>query len=174
MVYELDAHGNRLRCVEYADYTGDEVRKIYPDTEALRASWRNTEQREWLIAQLDERGISAIALGATLGLPEVDPFDLLCHVAFNATLLTRKERAERLRKNQTDFFDAYGGDARAILDDLLDKYTDYGPTQLKIPDVLKIPPISQRGNISEIIKFFNGADRLKKAVDQLQDYLYAA
>jgi type I restriction enzyme, R subunit len=174
LVYELDAQGNRLRCVEYADYTGDEIRKIYPSTEELRTSWRDASQRDWTIAQLEERGINLAALGATLAQQDADPFDLLCHVAFNAPLLTRKERAERLRKNQSDFFDAYGAEARAILLDLLDKYADYGPTQLKIPDGLKVPPISQRGNISEIIKFFNGADRLKQAVDQLQDYLYAA
>ncbi len=174
LVYELDAQGNRLRCVEYADYTGEEVRKIYPDTEALRATWRDMEQREWLMAQLEERGINVIALGSTMGFPEVDPFDLLCHLAFHTTLLTRRERAERVRKNQTDLFNEFGGEARAILEDLLDKYAEYGPTQLKIPDVFKVPPISQRGNIGEIIKLFNGADRLRKAVNQLQDSLYAA
>ncbi len=174
LVYELDAQGNRLRCVEYADYTGDEIRKIYPTTEALRTSWRDPSQRDWSIAQLEERGINLAALGASLSQPDADPFDLLCHLAFNAPLLTRKQRADRLRKNQSDFFAEYGTEARAILLDLLDKYTDYGPTQLKIPDGLKVPPISQRGNISEIIKFFNGADRLKQAVDKLQDYLYAA
>ncbi|MEB3188719.1 MAG: DEAD/DEAH box helicase family protein [Snowella sp.] len=174
LVYELDAQSNRLRCVEYADYTGEEVRKICPDTEALRATWRNTGQRELLMAQLEERGINVIALESTMGFLEVDPFDLLCHLAFHTTLLTRRERAERVRKNQTDLFSEYGTEARAILEDLLDKYAEYGPTQLKIPDVLKVPPISQRGNISEIIKLFNGADRLRKAVDQLQDFLYAA
>ncbi|MGF1576584.1 MAG: EcoAI/FtnUII family type I restriction enzme subunit R [Cyanophyceae cyanobacterium] len=174
LVMEMDADGNQLRCVEYADYTGEQLRKIYPNSEALRASWQDGDQRELVLAQLEERGINVAALAATLDQQEADPFDLLCHLAFNAPLLTRRERAERLRRNLPDLFEQYGVEARAILDDLLEKYADYGLTQLKVPDVLRIPPISNRGNIAEIIRIFNGAEQLKAAVEQLQSNLYAA
>ena len=105
--------------------------------------------------------------------PDADPFDLLCHVAFNAPVLTRRARAERLKREEKAFFDQYGPEARAVLEDLLDKYSDHGIAQFTIPDALKIPPISDRGNVAEIIRFFGGAERLKKAVDQLQARLYA-
>ena len=82
-------------------------------------------------------------------------------MAFNAPLRTRRERADRLRKDQKDFFDKYGPEARAILGDLLEKYAEHGLAQFKIPEILKVPPISARGNVPEIIGFFGGADKLK-------------
>ncbi len=174
LVYELDASGNQLRCVTYEDYSGDQVRRIYRDVDAVRQTWQDASQREWLITQLEERGIDLPALAATLKQPDADPFDLLCHVAFNAPLLTRRERAERLRRNRPDFFEQYGPEAQAILSELLDKYTEHGLTELKIPDALKIPPISNRGNVGEIIQLFHGAEQLRAAFEQLQANLYAA
>ena len=106
--------------------------------------------------------------------PDADPFDLLCHLAFNAPLRTRRERAERLRKNQQDFFDQYGPEARAILDALLDKYTDHGLDQIVIPDALKVAPISDFGTVSEMIRYFGGAEQLRLAVAGLQERLYTA
>ncbi len=73
--------------------------------------------------------------------PDADPFDLLCHVAFNAPLRSRRERADRLRRDKKDFFDQYGPEAKTILNELLDKYADHGTAQFIIPDVLKVPPI---------------------------------
>ncbi|MBH0182544.1 MAG: DEAD/DEAH box helicase, partial [Nitrospira sp.] len=108
------------------------------------------------------------------GQPEADPFDLLCHVAFNAPLRTRRERADRLRKEKKDFFDQYGPQAKAILSALLEKYAEYGTAQFVIPDVLKVPPLSERGNVMEIAGFFGGPDQLRTAVHRLQTLLYAA
>jgi type I restriction enzyme R subunit len=87
-------------------------------------------------------------------------------------LRTRRERAERIRQNKEDFFDKYSGDAREILDELLEKYTLHGPEQLVMPDVLKIPPLKDRGSVSEIAKRFGGADRFRKAFQRLQSLLY--
>ena len=106
--------------------------------------------------------------------PNADPFDLLCHLAFNAPLRTRRERAQRLREERKDFFDQYGPDARAVLNELLDKYAEYGTAQFVLPDVLQIPPISERGNVIEIARMFGGGDKLRVAVNQLQTLLYAA
>jgi len=89
-------------------------------------------------------------------------------------LRTRRERADRLRRDQKDFFDQYGPEAKTILQELLEIYADYGPAQFSIPEVLKLPPISNHGNVIEIAAFFGGPDPLREAVQQLQTLLYAA
>ena len=91
---------------------------------------------------------------------------------FNAPLRTRRERAARLRQNRPDFFDQYGPLARAVLNDLLDKYTDYGAAQFTLPDILEVPPISRRGNVMELAQAFSGPDKLRDAVQTLQKLLY--
>lgn len=105
-------------------------------------------------------------------------FDLIiideCHLAFNAPLRTRRERSQRLRTDRADFFGQFGAEARAILDELFDKYTEHGTAQFIIPDVLEVPPISQHGNVIEIAKRFGGVEELRKAIIQLQTLLYAA
>jgi type I restriction enzyme R subunit len=174
VVYELDADGHQLRVVRLTDYTAEKVRTLYPSAADLRARWANPEQRADIIARLEERGITFEALAAAAKQPDADPFDLLCHLAFNAPLRTRRERADRVRRDRKDFFDQYGPDARAVLSDLLDKYADHGTAQFKIPDVLKVPPISERGNVIEIAAAFGGADKLREAVNELQTMLYAA
>ncbi|WP_211234135.1 type I restriction-modification enzyme R subunit C-terminal domain-containing protein [Desulfocurvus vexinensis] len=103
-----------------------------------------------------------------------NPLDLLCHIAFNAPLRTRRERAQRLRSEKKDFFDQYGPEAREILGELLDKYTEHGTAQFVIPDVLEVPPISKRGNVIQIARYFGGEDRLVEAIRELQTLLYAA
>lgn len=99
---------------------------------------------------------------------------MLCHFAFNAPLRTRRERAQRLRSERKDFFERFGPDARVILDELLEKYAEHGAAQFVIPDVLKVPPVSTHGNITEIVQYFGGADKLRAAVTELQNLLYAA
>ncbi|HSH81750.1 MAG TPA: type I restriction-modification enzyme R subunit C-terminal domain-containing protein, partial [Herpetosiphonaceae bacterium] len=174
VVYELAADGKQLRVVKLTDYAGEKVRSLYASTADMRGQWSDPARRAEIIALLEERGISFDALAAASGRPEADPFDLLCHVAFNAPLRTRRERADRLRHEQQQFLARYGGEARAILDELLDKYAEHGTAQFAIPDVLKVPPISNHGNVREIIGIFGGADKLKDAVNQLQSLLYAA
>lgn len=174
LVYELDAEGKQLRCVEYTDYTAEKVRSLFPTAAELRRQWVDADLRNQIIENLGELGIDFDALAEISGKPEADPFDLLCHVAYNAPLRTRRERADRLRKDKEDFFDSYGPEARSILSDLLEKYAEHGLAQFSIPDVLKVPPISERGNIGEIVELFGGPDQLRKAVRELQGHLYAA
>jgi type I restriction enzyme, R subunit len=131
-------------------------------------------ERSEIIDKLAERGISFDELAETAKQPNADPFDLLCHLAFNAPLRTRRERAQRLREERRDFFDQYGQEARAILNDLLDKYAEYGTAQFVLPDALQVPPISHRGNVIEIAKIFGGSAKLRDAINQLQTLLYAA
>lgn len=174
LVYELDTEGRQLRVVKFTDYTAEKVRTLYPSAIELRRRWENPEQRSEVIALLEERGISFEELASAANQPDADPFDLLCHIAYNAPLRTRRERADRLRKDKKDFFDQYGPEAKIILNELLDKYADYGTAQFIIPDVLKVPPISDHGNVIEIASFFGGPEKLREAVNQLQTLLYAA
>jgi type I restriction enzyme R subunit len=174
MVYELDADGKQLRVVKLTDYTGDKVRSICPSTVELRARWSNPEQRTEIIEQLHERGIDFQTLAIQAGQPEADPFDLLCHLAYNAPVLTRRQRADRMKKQQAAFFGYFTPEAREILSDLLEKYASDGELQFTLPDVLKVRPISKHGNVNEIIGKFGGAEKLRNAVNQLQSLLYAA
>ena len=174
IVHELDPDGKQLRVVKFTDYTAEKVRTLYRIASELRAQWADPEQRAEIIQRLAERGIDFDDLAKASGQPDADPFDLLCHVAFNAPLRTRRERADRLRREKKDFFDQYGPKAKEILTELLEKYAEYGTAQFVIPDVLKIPPLSERGNVMEIADFFGGPERLRTAVNQLQTLLYAA
>jgi len=174
LVYELDTDGNQLRVVKFTDYTAEKVRTLYPSAIELRRRWASPEHRSEVISLLEERGIDFEELASASNQPDADPFDLLCHIAYNAPLRTRRERADRLRKDKKDFFDQFGSEARMILNELLDKYADYGTAQFIIPDVLKVPPISEHGNVIEIAALFGGAEKLKEAVNQLQTLLYAA
>lgn len=174
LVYELDADGNKLRVVQYTEYAGDKVRSIFPTAAELRSKWSNPEERATIIDALEERGIDFDQLATASGQPEADPFDLLCHLAYNAPLRTRRERAERLRREKTDFFDQFGPQAKSVLQELLDKYEEHGTAQFVLPDVLEVPPISDHGNLVEIATLFGGTDKLVRAVNQLQTFLYAA
>ncbi len=150
------------------------MRSLCPTAKDLRERWVDTERRAEIIQQLAEHGISFNELAETTQQPEADPFDLLCFLAFNAPLRTRRERAQRLRSERKDFFDRYRPEARHILEELLEKYATHGEAQFVLPDALHIPPISDHGKPGEIIRFFGGPQQLRQAVTDLQNLLYAA
>jgi type I restriction enzyme R subunit len=171
---DLDADGGKLRTVQITQHAADTVRTLYTDPDDLRKKWSDFEQRSAIIEMLEQKGIDFNELAASAGTPDADPFDLLCHLAYNAPLLTRKQRAEKLRKDKKDFFDQYGSEARTIINELLDKYAEHGTAQFTIPDVFEVPPISEHGNLKEIAAKFGGTDKLVEAFGKLQEYLYAA
>jgi len=172
VVYELDDEGRRIIAVSYTDYAKKQIRSMYSSSSELKSKWGSEEERKMIIEKLNERGISFESLLEETGYYEVDPFDLMCNLAFNAPLRTRRERAENLRKNKKDFFDRYGDVAKQILDEVLEKYIEHGITQIDT-DVLKIYPISKYGNIMEIAKSFGGGIELRKALFELQNLIYA-
>ncbi|MBE7545141.1 MAG: DEAD/DEAH box helicase family protein [Bryobacteraceae bacterium] len=174
MVYELDPDGRQLRVVRFTDYTADKVRELHPTAAALRAQWTDAEQRAAIIETLEDRGITFEALAEAARQPDADPFDLLCHIAYNAPLRTRRERAKLLLREKKDFFDQYSAEARAVLTDILDKYVEHDIAQFKVPDILKVPPISDRGTILEVSGWFGGPERLREAIADMQKHLYAA
>jgi len=174
LVYELDADGNQLRVLTLTDYTAERVRTLFANPTELRRQWAISDQRADIVTALSERGIDFKALALQAGHPDADPLDLLCHLAFNAPIRTRRERAEEVKREQMGFFERYGPQARAVLGDLLEKYADHGTDQLILPDTLRVPPISERGTVADIVRYFGGADELRNAVNELQAHIYAA
>jgi len=174
IVRELDPDGKQLRVITFTDYTAEKVRTLYGTSAEMREQWADPVRRKTIIDALEAKGIDFKTLADATEHPEADPFDLLCHVAFNAPLRTRRERAERVRKEREDFFDRYGPQARTILDELLEKYAELGVAQFVLPDVLRLNPLSGYGNPAEIARLFGGATQLRQAVAELQGLLYAA
>jgi type I restriction enzyme R subunit len=174
LVYELDPDGKQLRVVRYTEYAAEKVRMLCPTAPELRAQWADPAKRSEIIRRLEERGISFTELAMAAKQPEADPFDLLCHLAFNAPLRTRRERAQRLRETRKGFFDRYAPEARQVLEELVEKYAEHGDAQFVLPDVLHVPPLSRHGTVPEIVKLFGGAEQLRTAVTELQVQLYAA
>jgi type I restriction enzyme R subunit len=173
LVHELDADGKQLRVIKLTDYTAEKVRTLCTGVGDLRARWQDAGQRADIIQQLAERGIDFQTVAAQAGRPEADPFDVMCHLAFNAPMLTRRQRAERLKRQHVAFFKFFAPEAREVLNELLEKYATDGEVQFSLPDILKVPPISQHGTVSEIAKVFGGNDQLRDAVTELQTLLYA-
>lgn len=174
LVYELDPEGKQLRVVQFTDYTAERVRTLFPTAAELREAWADPEKRADIIERLAERGIDFDELTKVTSQPDADPFDLLCHVAYSAPLRTRRERADRVRKERREFLEKHTGTARQVLEELLEKYAEHGTAQFVLPDVLQVPPISDHGNVIEIAKYFGGTDKLREAIHELQTILYAA
>ncbi len=174
MVYELDADGKQLACRQLTDYTGDKVRTLYPNASELRTDWLDPQRRAEIVERLEEKGIDLETLGEAVGKPEADPFDLLCHLAYNAPLRTRRERADRVKQDQDAFFERFAPEAREVLEALLEKYAEHGSAQFKLPDILEVSPFNEWGNVVEIASRFGGAKELRGAVTELQRLLYTA
>lgn len=174
LVYDLDPSGKKLQVVKYTEYSGRAVRTLYPTREALQSAWANPETRNEVLCELTERGISFEELASSAEQPDADPFDLLCHLAWNAPLLTRRQRAERARGQAEDLFSQYGDTAREVLALLLDKYIERGIIQFNaLSDLMKVQPFDRFGSPSEIAtRHFGGVRGLKDAVSRLQTALY--
>ncbi len=172
--YEMDPEGGNLGVVLIHDFAGQKVRTLSGTIAEFREKWTDSKQRAEITAMFKDWGIDLEKLATVTNRPEADPFDLLCHFAYNAPLRTRRERAERLKADKKDFFDQFGPEARAVLNELLDKYAEHGTAQFGLPETLEVPPISTHGNVMEIAAIFGGSDKLLAAVNQLQTILYAA
>ena len=174
LVYDLDTDGKKLQVVKYTEYSGRTVRTLYPTRDALQSAWANADTRAEVLRELTERGISFEELAASADQPDADPFDLLCHLAWNEPLLTRRQRAEQARKATQDLFGKYGESAREILTLLLDKYIERGIVQFNaLSDLMKVQPFDRFGSPSEIAtRHFGGIKPFKEAVSHLQTTLY--
>lgn len=173
-LYQLDPATDRLRLIEYREYVIDTVRSLFPDATSLRTSWASGPGRLDVVEALAARGIDATELAERAGLAEADPIDILVHLAWNQPLATRTDRVRRVRNEHANFFEHFRPEARAVLDELLAKYTEHGLDQLDDLAVLQVPPLSELGSPAELAAQFGGVDQLREAVNQLQDHLYAA
>jgi len=152
------------------DYTKNAVCKEYQSLHDFLRRWKAAEKKQAVIAELEEQGVLLEALAEEVG-KDFDPFDLVCHVAFGQPPLTRRERAENVRKR--DYFTKYGEQARAVLDALLEKYADEGIVSIEDAKTLKVQPFDRFGTPKEIINtIFGGKTRYEAAVRELELALY--
>ncbi|AWV20018.1 Type I restriction-modification system restriction subunit (plasmid) [Roseomonas mucosa] len=164
----LDEHG-RLITESLRDFTKKALQQRFVSLDAFLSRWKEAERKQAVIEELEGEGLPLDPLMEEVG-KELDPFDLICHVAFDRPPLTRRERAANVRKR--DIFTKYGPQARAVLDALLAKYSDEGVLNLEDPKVLQIPPFNRMGTPMQLIKQFGTRADFEQAVHQMQAALY--
>ncbi len=151
------------------DYTRKTVRKQYASLNDFIRRWSEVDKKQAMIAELEEQGVLLEALADDVG-KDFGPFDLICHVAFDQPPLTRRERAENVRKR--NYFTKYGEQARAVLEALLEKYADEGVESIEDMKVLRVQPLDRLGTPVEIVKHFGGRNQFDEAIKELESHLY--
>lgn len=165
-----DTNGKLLRQESVIDYTKTNIRGEYASLERFILYWAALTKKVEIKEMFKERGIDLEALKEDQNMKEVDDFDFICHVAYDKKPLTRKERAEGVKKK--DFFAKYSGDARSVLETLLEKYMNMGIYEVESMDVLKLDPLQRYGKPSKIVKMFGGKEGYLKAIQELEQALY--
>jgi type I restriction enzyme, R subunit len=164
----LDEYG-KLVTESLRDYSKKTLRKRFASLNDFLTRWNGAERKEAIIEELRNEGLLLDPLAEEVGM-DFDPFDLICHVAFDQPPLTRRDRVENVRKR--DVFTKYGTQARAVLEALLKKYQDEGVTALDDPRILRVSPFDEMGTPVELLKQFGGRKGFEKAVHELQSALY--
>ncbi len=164
----LDDSG-KLVTESLRDYTKTTLRKRFVSLDAFLKRWKSSERKQAIIEELEAEGLLLDPIAEELG-KDLDPFDLICHVAFGKKPLTRRERADSVKKR--DIFAKYSAQARAVLDALLAKYADEGVLNLDDANVLKISPFNTMGSVVQLINAFGDRKGFEKAVHELQSAIY--
>jgi type I restriction enzyme, R subunit len=164
----LDEHG-KLVTETLRDFTKKALKRQFASLDDFLKRWKAAERKQAIVDELEAEGLPLDPIAEELG-KNLDPFDLICHVAFDKKPLTRRERAENVKKR--DVFTKHGGQARAVLDALLGKYADEGVLNLYDTNGLRIPPLSSLGTPVQLIKTFGGKDGFVAAVHEMQSALY--
>jgi type I restriction enzyme R subunit len=167
-VQYLDESG-KLITESLRDYSRNAVRKEFASLDAFLTVWNDAERKQAIIEELAGKGVFLDELAEQVG-RDYDAFDLICHVAFDQQPLTRRERADKVKKR--NIFAKYGGQARAVLDALLQKYADSGITSVESLEILKVDPLSGFGTPIEIINLFGGKPAYLAAIRELEEALY--
>lgn len=171
-VQYLDANGD-LITESLRDYTRKRVQKQFASLDDFLRRWQGTERKQVILDELVENGIFWEDLvaepGKKLG-DEPDPFDVICHIVFDRPPLTRRERAEQVKKR--DIFNRYEGQTRQVLESLVDKYADAGIEPIEDPKVLTLAPFSAIGAPMELVKAFGGKPGYTRAAHELETALY--
>ena len=153
------------------DYTRKSLLKEYSSLNSFLTAWSQADQKTAIISELEQQGIFFEALADEVG-KELDPFDLVCHIAWGQPPLTRRERAENVRKR--NYFTKYGEIALQVINALLDKYADEGIVHIEDLGILNVQPISDLGTPIEIINAFGGRDKYLEVLHEIETQLYAA
>ena len=165
-----DANGKLLRQESIVDYTKENVRGEYASLDNFIQQWSAQDKKEKIRDLLRERGIDLELMKAEQNMTDVDDFDFICHVAFDKKPLTRKERANNVKKR--DFLSRYSGVAREVLEALLDKYMNTGIYEIEKTEILKLDPFMKIGKPSKIAGYFGGKQGYLKAVQELEQAIY--
>lgn len=152
------------------DFTRKTVRAEYTSVDQFLQKWTEADRKEAILVELERQGIFLEELAELVG-KDFDPFDLVCHIAFDQPPLTRRERAENVKKR--NYFAKYGEQARAVLMALLEKYADEGIEHIETLQILRVQPLNQFGTPVEIVRMFGGRDAYEQAVRDLEAALYA-
>ena len=167
-----DASGKLLRQESIIDYTKSNILGEYASLDSFIRQWSEEDKKEAIRALFRERGIDLEAMKAEQNLTGVDDFDFICHVAFDRKPLTRRERAENVRKR--DFLSKYSGTAREVLEALLERYMNDGVYEIERTEILRLAPLNQFGKPSKIVGLFGGKAGYLKAVRELECEIYKA
>ena len=172
VVSVYDTNGKLLRTESITDYTKKNINDTYANLDDFIHHWNAAEKKEEITGLLRESGIDLQAIKEDAGMTDVDDFDFICHIAYGRKALTRKERADQVKKR--DIFSKYGPEARKVLEALLDKYAIDGITQLENKTViLKLDPFRTMGSPAKIAKLFGGKQQYIDAVNELEDLIYS-
>ena len=169
-VQYLDANG-KLITESLVDYTKKNIRKEYATLDEFLQKWNSADKKTAIIKELEEKGIFFDELQEEVS-KDLDPFDLICHIAFDMPPLTRKERANNVKKR--NYFGKYNDVARQVLEALLDKYANEGLENIESIEILKVPDMARFGTLVEIIKSFGNKDKFMEAITELERELYVA
>ena len=170
VVSVYDANGKLLRTESITDYTRKNINDTYVNLDDFINHWNAAEKKAEITDLMRESGIDLQALKIERNMADVDDFDFICHIAYGKKPLTRKERAENVKKR--DVFNRYGAEARKVLEALLDKYANDGISQLENRMVLKLDPFRQMGSPANIAKLFGGNKQYFSAVKELENLIY--
>lgn len=170
VVSVYDANGKLLRTESITDYTRKNINDTYINLDDFINHWNAAEKKAEITDLMRESGIDLQALKIERNMANVDDFDFICHIAYGKKPLTRKERAENVKKR--DVFNRYGAEARKVLEALLDKYANDGISQLENRMVLKLDPFRQMGSPANIAKLFGGNKQYFSAVKELENLIY--
>ena len=151
------------------DYTKKNITEHFQTIDDFLNRWNQSDKKKAIVDELEEQGVFFEALKEEVG-KDFDPFDLICHIAFESKPLTRKERADNVKKR--NYFTKYGEKAQAVINSLLDKYTDDGLLTIESTEVLKLDPLNKLGTPIELVKAFGGKPQYTAALKELENELY--
>ena len=151
------------------DYTKKNITKHFQTIDDFLNRWNQSDKKKAIVDELEEQGVFFEALKEEVG-KDFDPFDLICHIAFESKPLTRKERADNVKKR--NYFTKYSEKAQAVINNLLDKYTDDGLLTIESTEVLKLDPLNKLGTPIELVKAFGGKPQYRAALKELENELY--